>query len=507
MVPLAVAAALPIAVILVLMIGLRWPAWRAGIAGLVLTLALVRWPFGYGTAVHAQLGYLGGIGGAIAEAAFTTFTILWIIFPALCIYHLQVVTGRIDRIRATVAATSDDPRIGVLLIVWFFALFMEGAAGFGTPVALTAPLLASLGVPPVQAVAAALIGHSVGVSFGAVGTPIEPQVAATGLDPAALAGATGTYHAVIGWLMLVFAMRLAVQESHAPAQNRALWPWGAAAAVFFLLPMFVISRWVGPELPTLGGALIGGVGFVLLVKFVASRVAAKTSGNGFELALAAAPYLALIALVLVTRLVDPIRTVTSSLVLEWRASELFGGRIQPLYHPGTMLLMGFLIGGLLQRATAADLGTAGARAARQLRPVLFALLAMLSISRLMVHAGMIEALARSGTSLGALWPAFAPFVGVLGTFVTGSATASNILMTDLQYATAARLSLPPLAVVGAQGFGAAVGNIIAPHNVIAGCATVALSGREGDVMRHTVGPCLLYAALGGILAALLARSV
>jgi lactate permease len=502
--PLALPAALPIAAILALMLGLRWSAARAGVAGLGLTLLLVRWPFGYGIATYPDLGYGPAVGGAIAEAAFTTFTILWIIFPALCIYHLQVVTGRIERIRAAVAAISDDPRIGVLVIVWFFALFMEGAAGFGTPVALAAPLLVSVGVRPVQAVAAVLIGHSVGVSFGAVGTPVEPQAAASGLAPVALAHATGVYHALVGWVMLLLAMRTASPDSQAVV-GRALLRWSLAAAALFLLPMFAIARWVGPELPTLGGALIGGVAFVLLVKLaIGSRQSQLRRGRA-ELAVAAAPYLVLIALVLVTRLVQPIGVFTASVTAEWRVHDLFGGRIQPLYHPGTMLLMGFLVGGLLQRVTAADLGIAAARAARHLQPVLLALLAMLGISRLMVHAGMISALAQSGAALGAVWPMGAPFVGVLGTFVTGSATASNILMTDLQRVTAESLSLPPLILVGAQGFGAAVGNMIAPHNIIAGCATVALSGREGDVLRRTLGPCLLYASLGGVLAMVFVR--
>jgi lactate permease len=350
-----------------------------------------------------------------------------------------------------------------------------------------------VGVPPVQAVTAVLIGHSVGVSFGAVGTPIEPQAAATGLAPVALAGATGIYHALAGWVMLLLAMRSA-------GAGRALVSWSLTAAVLFLAPMLVLSTWVGPELPTLGGALTGGIGFILLVKLVLGRADLPGRNGRTEMLVAAAPYLALIVLVLATRLVDPVRAATASVALEWRMLEEFSGHVQPLYHPGTMLLVGFLAGGRLQRAGVADLTTAAVRAAVQLRPVLLALLAMLGISRLMVHSGMIGTLAESGAALGALWPMCAPFVGVLGTFVTGSATASNILMTELQQTTAESLALPPLVLLGAQGFGAAVGNIIAPHNIIAGCAAVALSGREGDVLRRTMWPCLLYASLGGLLA-------
>jgi lactate permease len=125
---------------------------------------------------------------------------------------------------------------------------------------------------------------------------------------------------------------------------------------------------------------------------------------------------------------------------------------------------------------------------------------MLGLARLMVHAGMIDTLAQAAAAgLGPVWPAAAPFVGVLGTFVTGSATASNILFTDFQAATAAALGLPALWLAAAQGFGAAVGNMVCPHNIVAGAATVGVAGKEGETLRLTIVPCLVYALAGGAL--------
>ncbi len=141
------------------------------------------------------------------------------------------------------------------------------------------------------------------------------------------------------------------------------------------------------------------------------------------------------------------------------------------------------------------------RALTRLVPVSMALLAMLGLSRIMVHAGMIETLATSAAaSAGSAWPVFAPFVGVLGTFVTGSATASNILFTEFQQSSAEQLGLSVPALLGIQGFGAAVGNIVAPHNIIAASATVGLAGKEGDVLRRTAPVMLGYTLLGGLLA-------
>jgi lactate permease len=138
-------AALPILTVLTLMIGLRWSAARAGIAGFLVTLVIAWQAFGYGTDVLPELGTALATLGALSEAAFITLTVLWIIFPALCIHQLQIRTGAIDELRLALGRLSHDPRIAALLIAWFFVLFIEGAAGFGTPVALAAPFLVSAG--------------------------------------------------------------------------------------------------------------------------------------------------------------------------------------------------------------------------------------------------------------------------------------------------------------------------------------------------------------------------
>jgi len=269
------------------------------------------------------------------------------------------------------------------------------------------------------------------------------------------------------------------------------------------VPMVLLAHLIGPELPTLGGALLGGLAFVALVRRSSAPVAdAAPTGN---LLLAATPYLALVGLVLVTRLVPPVNEALTSVRLGWELS-IFSGSIQPLYHPGTLLLASFIIAALVQRVPASSVRQAMGGALAQIAPVTLALFVMLGLSRLMLHSGMITTLAEATANLaGAGYPLLAPFVGMLGSFVTGSATASNILFSDFQLATARALELPPVAILGAQGFGAAVGNIISPHNIIAAGATVGLAGKEGQVLRRTLGPALLYAALGGVLVLLLVR--
>ena len=197
---------------------------------------------------------------------------------------------------------------------------------------------------------------------------------------------------------------------------------------------------------------------------------------------AAMPYVILVGLILLTRLFSPLQHVLMEVRWEWSWFGHFRGNVQPLYHPGTILFMSFWLGAYGQRAAISDVKTAMVRAAGQLGLVTIALVAMLGLSRLMVHAEMITVLASAAASLaGGTWPFWAPFIGILGTFVTGSATASNILFTDFQQATAQQLGLSVLTMAGAQGFGAAAGNIICPYNIIAGGATVGLNGSRWRV--------------------------
>lgn len=486
---MALAALLPILVILALMLGARWAAGPAGLAGLAVALPVALWGFGWDAA---------GLPGVAAEAGFTALTILWIVFPALMLHEAQMAGGGTATIRAAIARLSDDPRIMALLVAWFFALFAEGAAGFGTPVALAAPILVALGFPPARAVALALVGHAVGVSFGAVGTPVAAQMALTGLDPLALSGATAGLHAALGWTMALVVHRLAAgQGGHAGL----FWPLGAAFA--FLLPATLIAVFVGPELPTLGGALLGGVGFALWLR---ARGGVAGGPGGREVLGAALPYLLLLALILATRLIPPLGEALRGITLAWSLPGGFAGSVQPLYHPGTMLLLGLLLAAAMRRTPPALLAGAAGRAAARLPSVLLALVAMLALARLMVHAGLIEALAEGASlALGGAWPALSPAAGALGTFVTGSATASNILLTEFQRATAETLGLSVPLMLAGQGVGAAIGNIICPHNIVAGAATVGLVGRQAsEVLRATLPAALLYAALAGALVLALA---
>jgi lactate permease len=507
---MALLAAAPLAIVLALMLGLRWSAARAGAAGLVVALVL-------GVVAFDLPGAPGGTGwaiaGALGEAAFTAATILWIIVPALAIHRLQVAGGAVDDLRQRLTGLAGDPRLTGLLVAWFFALLLEGAAGFGTAAALAAPFLVALGFAPIRAIAVALVGHAVGVSFGAVGTPIVVQAATTGLEPSELAAATVVYGGLLGWVLVgaVALMLRRPDSADAPDSTGPLWPWAALAWLAFTVPFVLLATYVGPELPTLGGAIAGGAVYVGVIVLrgrrahagPSSAVAAAPPAN---LMRAAAPYLVLVLIVLATRLIGPLREVLQSVQLRWELFDgAYAGSFAPLFHPGTMLFAALFVGALAQGRSVGQLANALGTTARQMVAVAAALIVMLGLARLMLHGGLIDSLAfAAADTLGGWWPLIAPLLGALGTFVTGSATASNALFSNLQATTAQAAGLSVTGVLGAQGMGAAIGNAIAPHNLIAAAAVVGLAGREAEALRRTAPVTVVYLLLGGVLAMFLA---
>ena len=469
----ALLAALPLAATLGLMLLAGGSAARAGGVGLALALLLAFGAFGFGA--DGALPALLGVG---AEALLHTAAILWILWPALALHEHQQAGGGIAMLHRQLGRISPRPGIQVLLLGWFLALFLEGAAGFGTPAAIVAPLLLALGVPAVQAVVVALLGHAAGVVFGALGTPLVAQAAVTGLALDDLAGPTALLNAGAATVLMLALCRVAAERSGTPALETRV-PAGAAllALLAFLLPQAGIALALGPELATLAAAGLG------LAAFAAWPRERGSGGPEPGLGRLLAPYLVLVGLVLLAQgLPVP----------------------EALQHPGSLLLLALLAGCRLQGRPLASLRPALAASAQRLLPVAVALFAMLALSRLMLHAGMVEAL-QDGlvATVGGAWPWVAPALGALGSFVTGSATASNLLFGALQAETAAELGLPVAWLLAGQGVGAAIGNLVCPHNLVAAAAAVGLAGRESELLRRTLPACLAALLLtGATLAAL-----
>lgn len=526
---MALVAALPILFALGLLVGLRWPAARAMPLCAAATAGVALWTWRVAPI---------RVAAAAVEAVWIAASILLIVFGALFLLALMRRTGAIATLQRTFAGISGDARVQAVLVGWVLGSFIEGAAGFGTPAAITAPLLIGLGFPPAQAVVVALVGDSTAVSFGAVGTPMVVGMGQGLADQpgapavAEIARQVALYDLALGTLMpvvLVLALTLATA-------GRAGWRLGWRAAPFAAAvgaaqaSAAAAAAWLlGPELPSLAGPLVALAVAALLLRrgWLAPRVvwtlppapadeASPVEAPAMGPLRAFAPYLLLVALLVLTR-------VRALPIGEWLAGVEVGmrdifatdisARLQPLYSPGAVFLACALLSAPLLRARARDLGAVVGDAARVTAKTAVALVAAIATVRVFirsdVNAAGLDAMPlvladTLAAGLGDVWPPVAPWIGALGAFIAGSATFSNMLFALFQYRVAEAAGFGATAILGLQSVGAAAGNMVCVHNVVAACAVAGILGQEGRIIRRTALPMAVYLLVAGLLGAVVA---
>ena len=490
--------------------------------------------------------------------------ILLIIFGAILLLNVLTKLGMISSIGNGFKKISEDRRVQILIISWIFGAFIEGAAGFGTPAALAAPLLVGLGVPPFAAAMAALIANSVPVCFGAVGVPsmtgfsiVSPLVERMGIDSAAysleLYATTAMINISFGiFIPFIIIMMVTVffgkEKSFKAAIKPALeiFPLALYAGIVFCVPYLFVAIFIGPELPSILGGIIG---FILLFFAVKKRFlvpknvwlfpdnlnamegsntmpnetmsGSTEAQNTKEISLikAWAPYVVIAILLIISRLPHlPVRNWIQSYVLDFNnilGIEGISYSWRFLNNPGLLpFTLVTLITAFLYRMPLKDLYGILAKTSKQIINPAIALAAGVALVQIMVNTNvnssgldsMISEIATSlGTFFGNVYPLVAPLVGVLGAFIAGSNTVSNVLFTSLQFDTARLIGLPTILIVSLQFIGGAVGNMICVNNVVAVCATTGAQGTEGKLILRTLLPCLIYSlAVAGIAFFLLA---
>ncbi|MBB6481566.1 L-lactate permease [Spirochaeta isovalerica] len=546
----ALLASIPILLTIVLMVGLNWPAKKvmplAWVTALMLAALVWKMP------VH-------WIAGASVSGALSAFNILIIVFGAILLMNTLKNSGAIKSINKTFHGISPDRRIQAIIIAFLFVSFIEGAAGFGTPAALAGPLLVSLGFPPLAAVVLALVGDSTAVSFGAVGTPIIGGVAKV-LDSPAIRETIGQYgwswdtfiqqigiwsaipHFVMGTLMpllivMILTKLFGPNKSIRDAFEVA--PFAIFAGLSFTIPYTLLAVFIGPELPSVLGALIAiGItitaakkGFLMPKKtwdfadrsawsedWIGSVEPEQESStveiNGF---MAWLPYILVAGILVITRIpaLGIKQLITAPAVtIAWK--NMIGTNLsyslQLLYLPGTVpFVLVSLITIFLYRMKGDAVKATWSKSLKQLVPATIALVfavAMVNIMRFSGNnaSGSMDMLKTLSTAAAALlspvWVFMAPLVGILGAFMTGSNTVSNILFSGFQYEVATQAELSRTIILGLQVIGGAAGNMICVHNVVAASTTVGLTGREGKIIRTNIVPALIYSLVVSLVALL-----
>ncbi len=515
-----VGALAPLAVLLLLLVGFRWPTVRAALAGLAVAL-LGAWAI-YGLPLA---GLVVAAGKGLWDAVF----VLYVVWPALLLYHVTDEAGAFLVVRRDLARIVPSCLLRILGIGWALASLLQGAAGFGTPIAVVAPLLLGLGVRPIYATALALIGAAWANMFGSLGVPWFVIVRGVALSNAAQAS---LYTAGVLLIPdLAGALYIAWLYGRGPGVAEA-WPgvlavWAAHGLALLLL----VGR--APAIAMLLASLAGlgalfavahlpryRAGNCLEASPVLATVPASTDEAAPPLSLGQAflPYYVLIALVLAASLVPPVASALGALQvgLPFPGTASRYGQVQPatpayapfapLTHPGTYLLVASLAGYLYYRRRRlyhrASLRAIFTRTVRDALGASASIVAFLTTAAVMRESGQIAFLAGRLAEIGSA-PALvvlSPFVGVLGVLVTSSATAANILLAPLQAAAAQALAAPQSLVIAGQGAGGATANAASPGDTLVGATTVGVPQQVGEILRVTLPWALATAALlGGAL--------
>lgn len=526
---MAFIAAIPILLALLLLVGIRLPARIAMpiCAGATVLAAWWSW----------QVPSIR-IAASIVEATGVTISILMIVFGALFFLAVLRHTKAIDVLQRSVSGLSDDARIQAVLIGWILGSFLEGSAGFGTPAAITAPLLIGLGFRPVQAVVVALVGDSTAVSFGAIGTPMligfgQGLTQAEGAPSIQeIAVRIATLDLFLGTLMpAILVVTFVVASKGIASWQLALPALPFACVIGFAqsLTSFAVVTTIGPELPSLIGPMVSFVTALVLIRFDwlvpkasfdlenVKSVALKSDRDPSlpSVSRAMAPYLLLVTLLVLTRMrAIPIGTWLSSYSIA--LSDIFGTGIsvelQPLYSPGSIFVLCAILSAWILQSDWRGIGVAALSAGQITWKTAVALIASIITVRIFLQSGGNEAGLQSmplvlaegmAYVFGGFWQGIAPWIGSLGAFMSGSATFSNMLFALLQFQVATELDYDATTILALQGIGAAAGNMTCIHNVVAACAVAGTLGEEGNVIRKTALPMIVYLLLASALSQLL----
>jgi len=516
-------AALPIVILLGGLALLRLKAHLAALLGLTAAFVTAVFVFRMPAGMALRTAGLG--------AAYGLFPIGWIILNVIFLYDLTVEKGHFRVMQDSLTGITRDRRLQLLLIAFSFGAFFEGAAGFGTPVAVTAAILIGLGFPPLAASGLSLIANTAPVAYGALGTPIIALAGVTGLDVRELGAMVGRqlpFFSIIipFWLVWAFCGFKRMKE---------VWPALLVAGVSFAVPQWLISNYHGPWLAGVGAAVVSMAALVLFLLKWHPRSSYDLPGGGeeggeceasprpqravakSEVVRAWMPWLILSVFVFlwgvpqVKALLDSIFTARYPVpgldnlvcrvppVVPRDTAEAAVFTFNGLSFTGTGIFAAALLSGLLMGFSPRRLARAYWRTLKRVRFSLFTVAAMLSLGYITRYSGLDATLGLAFARTGILYPFFGTMLGWLGVAMTGSDTSSNVLFGSLQKISAGQLGLSPVLMASANSSGGVMGKMIDAQSIVVASTATRWYGHEGDILRYVFFHSLALAALMGLL--------
>jgi lactate permease len=512
----ALLAALPIFVLLGLLAFFHVRAHYAALAGLVVSMLVAIVVYRMPTSL--------ALAAAVNGAAFGLFPIGWIVLTAIFAYDISVATGRFEILKRSIATLAEDRRIQVLLIAFSFGAFIEGAAGFGTPVAISAAMLIGLGFKPLQAAGLSLIGNTAPVAFGALGAPlIALQGVTTDLPLASLS-------AMVGRQLPLFSVIIPFWLIWAMAGWRSMlevWPACLTAGLSFAVMQFAVSNYHGPWLVDVISAIVSILAIVILLRFWQPRTTWRFDGESVssietpptrrEAFSAWLPWLIVSVMVFVWGIPDVKNQLNalSRFELQVPVLHLNVVRDQPvvavptpekavfqfnwLSATGTALMLAGILSGCLLGLSPLRIGWLFIGTLRRTSISLATIAAMLALGYTTRFSGLDATMGLAFASTGFLFPFFSPLLGWLGVALTGSDTASNVLFGSLQQITAERLGVSPLLAAASNSSGGVMGKMIDAQSIVVAGVATGQHGQEGTILRYVFFHSIALAVLVGLL--------
>ncbi|MEI4710867.1 L-lactate permease [Bacillus cereus] len=522
----AAVALIPIIFFFLALAVFRMKGYVAGFITVVLTIlvALFAYKMPFTMAMAATgYGFLYGL-----------WPIAWIIIMSVFLYKISVKTGQFDVIRASVLSITNDHRLLVILIGFSFGAFLEGAAGFGAPVAITAALLAGLGLNPLYAAGLCLIANTAPVAFGAMGIPITVAGQVTGIDPhkvGQMAGHQLPFLSLFVPFFIVFLM-------DGLKGVRQTWPALLVAGSSFAITQFITATFLGPELPDITSALVSLVSLALFLKVWQPKEIYQSGQANSEAAATTAASMPKLTIGKVVKAWSPFIVLTVMVVI-WSQSffkALFapGGALESLVFKfeipglhnlvmkaepivnkptpyeailkfdvlsatGTAILIACLISMLILKMSVKDAAVTIKETLSELKMPILSIGFVLGFAFIANYSGLSSTLALALAGTGGLFPFFSPFLGWIGVFLTGSDTSANALFSNLQAITAQQVGVSEVLLVAANTTGGVTGKMISPQSIAIACAAVGLAGKESDLFRFTVKHSLFFVVIVGIM--------
>jgi lactate permease len=517
----ALVAAIPIFTLLFLLGVQRKPAWMASLAGLA-AAALVA-AFAYGMPAGQLVGSIG------YGAAFGLFPIGWVVFSAILLYRVTLESGKFEIVKDSVGSLTEDRRLQALLIAFAFGAFIEGAAGFGTPVAVAAAMLTGLGFSPFYAAGICLLANTSPVAFGSIGIPIVTLAGITGLPIDRLSAGVGRICAPVS----LFVPAYLVMVMGGWRALRGVIPAAAVCGIAFAGTQFVVSNFVGAQLTDILASLAAIIGLIVLFKVwrpsdkysSAELDAHTTSGahllpkhhSGGELVRAWGPYVLLVVFVLLwgyppfqailnqptvsfgwpglhnaVQITPPVATVAKPYAASYRFNWLSAS--------GTSCLFAAILAALWVGMPARKFGQVFMHTVKQLALAEMTIAAVMALAYLMNYSGATATLGLAFSATGALFPFFSAMLGWLGVFLTGSDTSANALFGNLQVVTATKLNMNAVLMAASNSSGGVMGKMISLTSIaVASSATALAREDEAKLFRFTMRHSIFLASVIGLI--------